>query len=953
MVENSLGRLWVEGHPNDELKANWKYYLEEASQEPEVEEQLKKIRAEYAQIDPASILCADPCMGSGHILVYMFDVLMQIYLAYGYTTNEAVESIVRNNLWGMDIDDRAAQLAYFAVMMKAQQYDHRWLAKQLRHPVQPNVFALQDSGDWPTFERQMRQTFAHHPSLMEEASIRTAKVLFETFADAKEYGSIIQPEISLEELNMLENSLDELVQKADLMDFVAQADAMSLMEMLKPLIQQCRALVQKYHVVVTNPPYMGNKGMDAKLTAYAQKNYSDEKLDLFAIFIRVASNLAEQSGFFSLITQHSWMFLQSFYLLRADILSSTITQNMAHLGARAFDDIGGEVVQTTSFVLRKGRIDNHRGKYVRLVGINGESEKESAFLHAREVYEVDNEKFKKVPNSPIAYWLGSKILSMFTDDPLIGELYETKLGMSTNDNNRFLRFWYEVQINKTCFDRKNSDERMFNQKWFPYSKGGPYRKWFGNVEYVINWENDGEEVKELASSLYGSFSRTCKNTQHFFRSALTWGLITPGAFSCRYLPEGCVLGDAGPVCFAGDDSLILLSFLNSCIVEKILPAINPTINCSTGVISTVPAFTPQMIETKRARIEETSKKNISISKKDWDSFETSWAFQQHPLVRHKPAGLHEMRVYGAPGSGLEAGREIHAGTIEQAYMAWQQEADERFAQLKANEEELNRIFIDIYGLQDELTPDVDDKDVTVCKADLGRDIRSLISYAVGCMLGRYSLDKPGLAFAGSTWDESQYVTYHADHDGILPITDDEYFDDDIVGMFIDWVRTVYGTETLEENLKFIADALGGKGNPREVIRQYFLNDFYKDHLKIYQKRPIYWLFDSGKKNSFKCLIYMHRYQPDTIARIRTDYLHETQARYRNAIETLERQSATASTGERVKMTKRLNALKAQAEEARVYEEKIHHLADQMIKIDLDDGVKVNYAKFADVLAPIK
>ena len=291
--------------------------------------------------------------------------------------------------------------------------------------------------------------------------------------------------------------------------------------------------------------------------------------------------------------------------------------------------------------------------------------------------------------------------------------------------------------------------------------------------------------------------------------------------------------------------------------------------------------------------------------------------------------------------------------VELCFMLWQGECNERFKKLKANEEELNRIFIDIYGLQDELTPDVDDKDVTVRKADLGRDIRSLISYAVGCMLGRYSLDKPGLAFAGGTWDESQYATYPADHDGILPITDDEYFDDDIVGKFIEWVRTAYGAETLEENLKYIADALGGKGNSRDVIRQYFLNDFYKDHLKIYQKRPIYWLFDSGKKNGFKCLIYMHRYQPDTIARIRTDYLHEAQARYRNAIETLERQSANASTGERVKMTKRLNALKAQAEEARVYEEKIHHLADQMIKIDLDDGVKVNYAKFADVLAPIK
>ena len=361
MVENSLGRLWVEGHPNDELKANWKYYLEEAQQEPEVEAQLKKIRAEYAQIDPASILCADPCMGSGHILVYMFDVLMQIYLAYGYTTNEAVESIVRNNLWGMDIDDRAAQLAYFAVMMKAQQYDHRWLAKQLRHPVQPNVFALQDSGDWPTFERQMRQAFTHHPSLAEDASIRTAKALFETFADAKEYGSIIQPEISLEELNMLENTLDEMAQKADLMDIVAQADAMSLLETLKPLIRQCKGLVQKYHVVITNPPYMSNGSMSEQLSLFVQRLYPDSRRDLYTVFIeKCASMVMTACAYFAMITQQSWMFINSYENLRNRIVDEMQMNCMVQLGPHAFEEIGGEVVQTTSFVVESHRIKNYK-----------------------------------------------------------------------------------------------------------------------------------------------------------------------------------------------------------------------------------------------------------------------------------------------------------------------------------------------------------------------------------------------------------------------------------------------------------------------------------------------------------------------------------------------------------------------------------------------------------------
>ena len=422
--------------------------------------------------------------------------------------------------------------------------------------------------------------------------------------------------------------------------------------------------------------------------------------------------------------------------------------------------------------------------------------------------------------------------------------------------------------------------------------------------------------------------------------------MTMSAFTGRYI-DGQLFGGGGGGITNSESTLYLLGFVNSCVFNLLISSMKSTVNFEVGQIGSIP-----VIKQDIDRVESIVNNCVQISKNEWDYYETSWDFAVHPIV-HWSRCLSDATAIGATMHYYYGYHpEVHS-CVELCYLLWQGECNEWFKKLKANEEELNRIFIDTYGLHDELSPDVDDKDVTVRKADLGRDIRSLISYAVGCMLGRYSLDKPGLAFASGAWDESQYVTYHADHDGILPITDDEYFDDDVVGMFIDWVRTVYGVETLEANLKFIADALGGKGNPRDVIRQYFLNDFYKDHLKIYQKRPIYWLFDSGKKNGFKALIYMHRYQPDTIARIRTDYLHETQARYRNAIETLERQSANASTSERVKMTKRLNALKAQAEEARVYEEKIHHLADQMIKIDLDDGVKVNYAKFADVLAPIK
>lgn len=950
MVENSLGRLWVEGHPNDELKANWKYYLEEAPQEPEVEEQLQKIRAEYAQIDPASILCADPCMGSGHILVYMFDVLMQIYLAYGYTTNEAVESIVRNNLWGMDIDDRAAQLAYFAVMMKAQQYDHRWLAKQVRHPVQANVFALQDSGDWPTFERQMRQAFTHHPSLMQEASIKTAKALFETFADAKEYGSIIQPAISLEELNMLENVLDEMAQKADLMDMAAQADAVTLMETLKPLIKQCRGLVQKYHAVVTNPPYMGSANMEDRLTNYVKKEYSDSKNDLFAVFIERIHSMTRNNAFQAMITQHAWMFLPGFESLRKKIQRIDIV-NMAHLGPRAFEEISGEVVQTTAFVYRNSNTSCN-GTYCRLVAFPSQQAKDAAFLAGKSQYIAKQSEFRVIPEAPIVYWLSEKALMPYSDGTiLLGKLAAPCAGLATGDNNKFQRFWYEVIYRSIGFGLTDiAETKTRSEKWYPCNSSGDFRKWATDNLLVVNWQNDGLEIRKFKNAA-GKLAARPQNTGYYFKEGLTWNKLSTSRFGVKYKNTGAIFDDTSRSAFVEnkEDLPYLIGLLCSSVTFMYLEALDPTMSFTNGDLVRIPCIIDKTREPDVSAIVE---ENIRLSTDDWNAFEVSWEFQAHPIIRWS-RNLRDATSIGATMSYYYGGHpEVHS-PVELCYMLWQGECNERFKKLKVNEEELNRIFIDIYGLQDELTPDVDDKDVTVRKADLSRDIRSLISYAVGCMLGRYSLDKSGLAFAGGTWDENQYVTYHADHDGILPITDDEYFDDDIVGKFIDWVRTVYGAETLEANLKFIADALGGKGNPREVIRQYFLNDFYKDHLKIYQKRPIYWLFDSGKKNGFKCLIYMHRYQPDTIARIRTDYLHETQARYRNAIETLERQSANASTSERVKMTKRLNALKAQAEEARVYEEKIHHLADQMIKIDLDDGVKVNYTKFADVLAPIK
>lgn len=868
MVENSLGRLWLESHPNAALKANWKYYLDEAEQTTEVAERLRILHSQSHVKSPEDIRLIDPCMGSGHILVYAFDVLMQIYESEGYNPRDAAKLILEKNIYGLDIDRRAYQLAYFSLMMKARQYNRRIFTEDIK----PQVY---------------------HPA---------------GFPEGEEYGSLVK-------VDALPPKPEE---PRELTLFTEKYETALNAWNFK------RLLAQKYDVVVTNPPYMGGSGMGVKMTEFVKKNYPDSKYDLFAVFIEKCGELLNHSGYQAMITQHAWMFLSSYERLRGKLILRDIV-NMAHLGARAFEEIGGEIVQTTAFVLSKRNTANFEATYVRLVDFGSQDAKEEAFLSGEGRYSAKKENFEKIPGCPVAYWVSEAMLMAFEEGKTVASTYETKLGMSTNDNGRFLREWFEVERNNICLTRKNGDSSYFTEKWFSYSKGGSYRKWFGNVTNVINWADDGSEVKALAAKLYGSFSRTCKNTQHFFKSAVTWNLITSGEPSFRFLKEGCVLGDAGPVCFCGDGAYYALGLFNSVVTKAILPIINPTLNCSTGVVNCIPV--KKGTSTQSDCINGLVKRNIELSIADWDSFETSWDFKRHPLL-------------------------CNERTIAAAFTKREREAVERFDTLKANEEELNRIFIDIYGLQNELTPDVEDKDVTVRRADLGREIRSLISYSVGCMLGRYSLDTEGLAYAGGDWDTGKFRTFIPDKDNIIPICDDDYFDDDIMGRLVDFIRVVYGAETLEENLKFIADALGGKGTPREVIRNYFLNDFYADHCKNSQKRPIYWLFGSGKKNGFKALIYLHRYSRDLLAKLRTDYVHEQQERYRTQLSHIAAALNTATGSERARLLKQQDKLSEQLKEITAFEEKVHHLADQNIEIDLDDGVKKNYEIFTDVLAKI-
>ena len=947
MVENSLGRLWLEGHPDvkeqllpteeeqsayaagnrDPEDTKWHYYLEEAEQERSVQAQLDEIRKEYAALTPDQLKVIDPCSGSGHILAYMFDVLMKIYESYGYTTREAVASIVENNLYGLDIDDRAAQLAYFAVMMKARQYDRRFFNRG----IQPHVYAIVESNHVDSFALEY---FCNGDTKLKKAM----DTIISELHDAKEYGSILT--VTPQDWSALYARFDEIRE-----DINISRDS-ALRELL-PLVQVAEAMAKKYDVVVTNPPYMGASNMNPKLNEFIKQNYTDYKSDFFSAFMARCSEMASVYGKLGFFTPYVWMFLQSYENLRNLICTEKTIDTLIQFEYSAFEEA---TVPVCTLVFSNYHVDKKSG-YFRLTDFRGgmevQRQKTLEALNDHDCgfyYETVTSNFSKVPGAPIAYWLSDTMFNIFATSKTLSDVAKPRQGLATSDNNRFLRLWTEVKWNKIGFNITNiDDENKYNYKWFPCTKGGSFRRWYGNNDYVVNWENDGFELKEYAASLYKSYTRTIKNIPFYFQKGLTWSTISSGLFSLRYVPTGFIFETKGAMCYVNDEDIYsVLALYNTKVMQEFLRVISPTLDYHEGSLGKTP-----IMLSHDEHISELSKNCVDLSQLDWDADETSWDFIRHPLVPSTRLKQDQIE------SQFAASRMEKFGRLAWHYQNWEAECDRRFNQLKANEEELNRIFIDIYGLQDELTPEVEDKDVTVCKADLGRDIRSFISYAVGCMFGRYSLDVDGLAYAGGEWDASKYTSFAADEDNIIPICDDEYFEDDIVGLFVEFVKTVYGAETLDENLKFIADALGGKGQPKDVIRNYFLSDFYSDHCKIYQKRPIYWLFDSGKKNGFKVLIYMHRYQPDTIARIRTDYVHEQQARYRTAIADLEQRIANASTSERVKLNKKLTALQAQDTEIRTYEEKIHHLADQMISIDLDDGVKKNYAIFQDVLAKIK
>lgn len=792
IVDNSVGRYWIERNPSSKLKDELEYFVMPKGEDIETVDET---------ISPDQLTVLDPSMGSAHFGIYAFEVLIKIYTEYGYTEREAAALIVKNNLFGLDIDDRSAQIAYFSIMMKARQYDRRFFTRG----IQPNFYSIQESN-----------------------------------------------------------------------------------------------------------------GTD---------NY------LISVFMYRNFGFCIKDGYSGFMTPNVWMFISSYEKLRNYLINFKSVSTCVQLAKGAF--FKEATVDICAFVLKNGK--GERGTYIRLEDFKGDMDVQRTKLleaingNDSYMYSRDMDSFQKIEDAPFAYWISERFAYVFETAKPLSMIAPPKQGLATADNNTYLRLWFEPVISKIGFGMHSCEEaEKSGLKWFPYNKGGAFRRWYGNRDYVVNWEEDGREIKNFKDE-NGKVRSRPQNLAFYFRPSITWSDLTSASFSGRYCEGGFIFDIKGSSGFpSAEYHLYVLGLLNSKISQECISVLNPTISTQVGDMARIPVFVDAV---KKAEVETLVSECVKLSKEDWDAFETSWDFTKHPFIRD-------------------------VNSLAAAFSEWKNECNTRFETVRLNEERINQLFTQIYGLEEELEPDVDPANITIRKADLQRDIRSFISYSVGCMFGRYSLDISGLAYAGGNWAANHYKTFLPDKDGIIPICDDEYFEDDIVGRFVKFVETVYGKATLEENLRFIAEALGGKGSARDVIRSYFINDFYADHCANYSvfgsgKRPIYWLFDSGKKNGFKCLIYMHRYQPDTIARIRTDYVHEQQSRYRTAIADLEQRINGAATSERVKLSKQLAKLQAQAEEIRVYEEKIHHLADQMIKIDLDDGVKHNYEIFKDVLAKIK
>ena len=982
MVENSLGKLALESTGiNENLKDNWKYYIES-----ELDKNSEKIKIEDVKI-------LDPAMGSGHILVYAFDLLFEMYENLGWSTKDSVLSILKNNLYGLEIDERAGQLASFALMMKAREKFSRLFSVLKREEAfKLNTLIIEESNN---LSEKIKNK-------LKDNNLNNLSKIIEDFEDAKEYGSILKLETidkeTLEkEFNLLKESLDNeqgtLIFNEDELDINIEED----LELIESLIVQHIALTNKYEAVITNPPYMGGKGFSPRLKTYVEKNYKDTKSDLFAVFIERCNEFTKKNCYTSMITMQSWMFLSSFENLRKNIIEKTEIKSLLQLGYGVI----GIAFGTTAFSLKKSLPNENKGNYFRMFDKIAQNiqtvdcatlfriaKNNDSFRYKFDEYSSENKiseniesnnkgnlikfqakqkDFEKIPGSPIAYWVSDKVREIFEKNQKLGEVGKSIQGMSSADNNRFLRLWNEVNYSKIGYNIANSEEALESKKkWFPYNKGGEFRKWYGNQEYLVNWENDGYEIKNFKKAVL-------RNPNYYFKESISWSLITSTTSSFRYYPNGFIFDAAGSSYFSKENIFVTLGYLNSIFGSFVSNILNPTVNLSNGIVEKFPNLYIQNQKNICCLVQQ----NISISKEEWDSRETSWDFEKLFLI---------------DGKDLKSAFENYCSH-------WR----DNFVQLHKNEEELNRLFIEIYDLQDEMDEKVSFDDITILKKEakiveidnskakefsseserylydrgvsleFNKDelVKQFLSYAIGCIMGRYSTNKPGLIMANSDdvleLSSNKFLVKDANGDirqeveteflpdefGILPITAEKDFSNDIVERVKEFVKFVYGEESLKDNLNFIAEALGNKDNrnPEEILRTYFITAFYKDHLQRYQNRPIYWLMNSGKKNAFSCLFYMHRYEPLTVARVRADYLIHYQEMLENKRKFIERQlyAEDITAKEKKNVEKELKDLDVLLKELREYANEVKHIAEQKIVLDLDDGVNVNYEKLEAIL----
>lgn len=923
MAQNSVGRLWLESYPNSSLRSEMKYYVEDAEQTDEVQKKLDEIK--YKNVNPEDIRIIEPCCGSGHILVYVFDLLYKMYEERGYQKRDIPTLILKNNFVGLDVDKRAAQLASFSLIMKARSVNNRFFNDQYYET--PHVYELQDSKLLKELEyrKQLKDL-----NLLNNEEIKLINYLVDTFENGKTIGSLLK--VKPIDFACLDEALEKVVKGA--VTNLFNIDFLNMgMKRLKELSNLAKVLSIKYDVMITNPPYIGTSSMEAAVKEYASKEYPNSKVDMFAMFME--TGFAKRNGFIAMINMHSWMFLSSFEKVRISTLASKTIISMLHLGARAFEAIGGEVVQTTTFVLQNSNISGYTGIYHRLVSADSQQKKESLFLSSKAVFNIDQAKFDMIPGKPIAYWVNDSIREAFSKSRL-SDYAQTKQGFATGSNDTFLRLWHEIGMDKmTLPGNEDYSVKDVPGKWFPCNKGGSFRKWYGNNSIVANWECGGRDMSRFSGSVI-------RNPNFYFKPGITWSSLA-NQLSLRYSPEGFVFESKGSMCFVNnpEDLYYFLALLNSKVTAEALSILSPTLDFHEGPMLKVP-----VLITEKSKVTSLAERNVAISKEEWDLYESSWDFEMHPLVSKGQDTL-----------------------ISDAFHKWEDSCKKRFEELRENEEELNDIFIRAYGLENELTPDVDDKDVTVRLAEKEQDVRSLISYLVGVVMGRYSIDSPGLAYAGGEWDASKYISFQPDDDGIIPIYKGIGMEDGLTTGLINLIKQIYGEDTYRQNIDFIAEALGKNSNEssEETLNRYLNDGFYADHLKLYQKRPIYWLFTSGKKAGFKCLIYMHRYNEDTLARINAKYFLPESTRKKNELDELNGRIAHAEGRDKLRLEKERQNLAAAYNEAIEYGQVLDHMANQYIAVDLDDGVKENYAKFQgieivtdggskvkkDLLAPLK